>query len=145
MTIIYIAFTVLALAMAILLYVSQAHKIFKALALSSLIVLGLGLEAHYRENLGAPIEGYPPGEFIYIHHQLQGQTILLWVYLEGIGHRLYVLPYDQETAEELKEGKDEQAEGHEQSGQFIQDPRNPDAKSLELDDVSLSSRGERKE
>ena len=142
---IYIAFTALALSIAILLYVSQAHKIFKALALSSLIVLGLGLEAHYRDNLGAPIMGYPQGEFAYIHHQLQGQTILLWVYIEDIGHRLYVFPYDQETAEELKEGKEAQAEGQEQEGRFVQDPRNPEAVSLELDDAGLSGSEDRKE
>ena len=138
MTIIYISFTALALSIAILLYVSQAHKIFKALALSSLIVLGLGLEAHYRANLGTPIKDYPSGEFIYVHHELQGQTIYLWVYYQDIGHRLYVFPYDQDTAEELKDGQEAQAEGQEQVGRFVQDPRNPDARSLEMDDATLS-------
>ena len=145
MTIIYIAFTALSISIAILLYVSQAHKVFKALALSTLIVLGLGLESHYRAHLGTPIVGYPPTEFVYIHHTLEGQTIHLWVYMEDRGHRLYVFPYSQDTAEKLQGGKEQQAEGNEQTGRFVQDPRDPDAESLEMDDAPLSGSNTRKE
>ena len=145
MIVIYTAFVVLSVAVAVLLYVSGAHKIIKALALSSLVVLGLGLEDHYRENLGKPIDGYPSREFIYVHHELQGQSIYLWVYIPDIGHRLYAFPYSQETAEELEEGQDAQATGTEQVGRFVQDPRNPEARSLEMDDVQLSGSNERKE
>lgn len=133
---IYIAFTALALCVAVLLYASHAHAVIKATALASLIVLGLGLESHYRDRLGAPIEGYPQGGFTYVHHVIYGNSIMLWVNTEGLGSRLYVFPYDQETAEELEEAKEGNDQGFERTGAFVVDPRNTEAMSLEMDDIN---------
>ena len=113
---IYLAFSVIAVLTGVLCYTSAAHKAIKAVAIVGVVALGLGLEGHYRASLGKPIEDYPPKGFIYVHHEVQGEDIAIWVWIEETGNRLYTIPYTQETAEELAEA---QKKGTPMEGEFI--------------------------
>ena len=144
MIIIYVAFACLAVLLGWLTYTTPAHRMVKAVAIVGLIILGLGLEAHYKRSLGKPIPDYPQGEFLYIAHEVQGDSIMLWAWTEGRGNRLYVIPFNQDTAEALEEAKD--ADG-DQGGEFRADEggeQNDFEPSLIIDDWFGEYTGETK-
>ncbi len=121
MTVVYITFGVLTFLVAICTYLSTAHYLVKGLMIIVLVLFGFFTEVHYRDSLGAPIEGFPEGKFRYTYHEVQGDFILLWVWTEGKDDRLYNFPFDQETAEELAKAQQEGQEGATQGGEFITD------------------------
>lgn len=134
MSIIYLAYGVLTLLIALLIYKSYSHKFFKALSIVTLVTLGLGLEEHYRTQLGSPIGAEPPNGFVYVHHEVQSENIYIWVWVPEVGNRLYYIPYDQEKAEKLAEA---QGEGSPQQGTFTTSQNgegNDSETSLEFDD-----------
>jgi len=132
---IYVSYVVMAVSSAILLYTSRAFFAIKLVALASVVVLGLGLEAHYRDQLGAPIAAYPEGEFEYVYHSVQGDSIYLWVWNKTKENRLYVIPYDQETAEELEKAKQQAQEGDATEGTFVSDRTgSSEEQNLEISD-----------
>jgi hypothetical protein len=135
MTTIYVAFVISALLLSVVAYGSRVHVAIKAVAFSSLVLLGVFTEGYYRDQLGAPIRHYPQGEFMYIHHIIVGDEIRLWIWTDERGDRLYVLPYDQETAEELKEAKEQTEGGNTQQGEFVteDDGGKPQPPSLQTD------------
>jgi hypothetical protein len=101
-----------------LIFYSSLSKFIKAAALSVSVLLGVVTQNHYVSQLGKPIEAYPVGEFVYVHHVTVGNDIVLWTWTEDVGDRLYSFPYSQETAEKLEEAKEESEGGQEQSGEF---------------------------
>lgn len=118
MTTLYVLFSILAISVVYLLYTSKAYRGLKAAALVLLTVFGLTVHEHYVSALGAPLQGVPEGEFVYVHHQIAGDTIELWVWTEERGNRLYEIPYSQETAEELEKAKQKNEGGTPQQGEF---------------------------
>jgi len=114
----YVTYVVVALLLTIMIYSADVHKTLKFCTLTVFILFGLVVDYHYRNSLGAPIENYPQGEFLYVHHENIGGDILIWAATEAKGDRLYRIPYDQDTAEELAEM---QQQGNDQVGEFIQE------------------------
>lgn len=146
MTTIYMLFVVFALLFAVVSYSSKEPKLVKALVIVSFVVLGLSVEGHYRYSLGKPIEDYPVGKWVYVHHEVQGGNIILWVWWEDTGNKLYSFPFDQDTAEELA---DAQQQGNDQIGEFEEQPeeegRLDTAQVLEFDEYVGEYTGETKQ
>jgi hypothetical protein len=138
---IYAIFFVVSVLMAMLAYTSRVSKVFKAVAFSFMVTLGLFTDAHYRDQLGIPATGIPVGEFVYVHHVVVGDSIKLWIWTEERHDRLHIIPYDQETAEKLQEAKERTEGGVTQNGQFeLEDEGgNPQQPSLEMDDWTGTS------
>ena len=131
MIVIYAAFSLLALSVVYLLYTSRAHRGLKAASLALFTLFGVTVYDHYVSSLGAPIQAFPDTEFVYVHHNIAGKTIELWVWTEERGNRLHEIPYSQETAEELEKAKKKSQNGRPQKGEFPPDdgkvttPRSP--------------------
>jgi hypothetical protein len=116
-----------------LIFYSNAYSWIKAFALSALILTGTyGLD-YYKNQLGKPIPGYPAYEFVYVKHMTTGEGITLWAWSEEEGSKLYVFPYDQDTAQELEEAEGKMGEGQLQGGSFS-DTAERDSPGLEMDD-----------
>lgn len=117
----------------IMLYYSTVHSSVKALALSFFVVTGLLVYDHYMKYIGTPVIGYPAGEFIYMHHVIQGDTIILWLQ-EGdtMKHRLHEFPYQRDAAKKLDQAQKNKQYGTEVSGQFMNRGRD-EAPGLEID------------
>ena len=106
------------LGLCILLYLSTAHSILKALAFACALLFGAVTTNHYLENLGAPIQGYPDGDFTYLHHVIDPDgSIKLWA-VTGNKHRLYAFDYDRTNAERLEEAKTQTETGGRMVGHF---------------------------
>lgn len=133
---IYVSFVALAVLVAVLCYISRAYSVLKAVTLAALVMLGLGLETHYRDQLGAPIAAYPQEEFTYVNHQVQHEQIFLWVWTKERGNRLHVIPFDQETAEKLEEAKKKSEAGTGQQGTFDSSKKGTSEPTLEISDES---------
>ena len=97
---------VISLAIAFFSYKSELSNIIKLLALPLTIVYFLVAGVYYYESLGAPIERTPPLEVGYQHHTVEGDYILVWLYHEDKGHKLYKIEYDRDTAKALEEAKE---------------------------------------
>ena len=134
MTTIYIVYALLMSLLVFLMFYSTLGKFLKATALSLSLVLGLLVQEHYQDQLGKPIPTYPTGEFLYVHHETQGDSIKLWAWSEEEGDRLYIFPYSQETAQKLAEAQEKAEEGVEQSGEFSGDDGNEESPGLRVDD-----------
>jgi len=144
MTYIYIAFVVLTLLVSWVAYLGKVHWSIKGVMLSALVLFGLFVESHYKSALGAPIDSRPPDGFIYVHHEVVADDILVWAWVEDQGDRLYVMPYDQDDAEALEEA---QQKGTPQQGAFTitQDGEQNDSDSgLIFDDWMGDYTGETK-
>lgn len=144
MTYIYLSFVGLSLLVSWVAYAGKVHWFIKGAMLTFLILFGLFVEGHYRERLGAPIESLPPNGFIYVHHEVVADTILIWAWVEETGDRLYVIPFDQDTAEALAEA---QQKGTDQQGSFVSDSEgteNDSDSSLIFDDWMGDYTGETK-
>lgn len=96
---------VISLVVAFFGYKSELSNIIKLLALPLTIVYFGVAGFYYYENLGAPIERTPPLKVDYQHHTVEGDYILVWLYQEERGHRLYKIEYDRDTAKALEEAK----------------------------------------
>jgi hypothetical protein len=133
----YVLYTLLAVTVGWLLYASKAHRAVKGAALVLLTIFGLTMYQQYVSALGAPLQGVPEGEFVYVHHEVKGDNINLWVWTEGRGDRLHTFPYSQEAAEELEQAKEKTEGGVPQSGEF---PPGEDGvvtpEALEFDDYT---------
>jgi len=129
----YVGYGLLASATVFLLFYSNAMHWLKATALSTLVWAGAyGLD-YYKQQLGKPIPGYPTYEFVYVKHMTTGDGITLWAWSEEEGSKLYVFPYDQDTAQELEEAKGKMGAGQLQGGSFS-DTAERDSPGLEIDD-----------
>jgi hypothetical protein len=129
----YIGYGLLASAVVFLLFYSSAMQLIKATALSTLVWGGVyGLD-YYKQQLGKPIPGYPTYEFVYVKHMTTGEGITLWTWSEEEGSKLYVFPYDQDTAQELEEAEGKMGDGQLQGGSFS-DTAERDSPGLEMDD-----------
>lgn len=118
MTNIYIVYLLLSTFVVFLMFYSRLNVFVKALALSATILLGLLTQAHYILQLGKPIKKYPADKFVYVHHVSQVDKIYVWVWTDEAGNKLHVIPYSQDTAEELQKGKEGQKRGTTQEGKF---------------------------
>lgn len=145
MILIYISYLLLIAFVVFLVFYSNISSIIKASTLTVAVLLGVFVQSHYIKQLGSPVEGYPDYEFVYIHHLSTGDEIKLWVWDEGRGDRLYVIPYSQEVAEELEEAKEKSEEGIAQSGTFTESSGDNEAPGLRLDDWQGGNVSERKE
>ena len=134
MILIYTIYLLLSSLVVFLIYYSSLSKFIKASALTATVLLGLITQDHYTSQLGKPIEIYPDGEFVYVHHVSAGDDIILWTWTEDVGDRLYIFPYSQETAEELEEAKEGTAEGKPQTGEFTEKENGQYAPGLHIDD-----------
>jgi hypothetical protein len=133
MTYLYFGYGLLASAVVFLLFYSNAMQLIKATALSTLVWGGVyGLD-YYKQQLGKPIPGYPAYEFVYVKHMTTGEGITLWTWSEEEGSKLYVFPYDQDTAQELEEAEGKMGDGQLQGGSFS-DTAERDSPGLEMDD-----------
>lgn len=98
-------------------YKSNAHFLAKLIVFPLIIFISgymIWQSIHYR---GQPVEGYPSGEFTYIHHiNLNSEDIIIWVKTEGV-YKLFKIVYDRETIKKLKEQQD-QPQGN-KKGKFI--------------------------
>lgn len=92
-------------------YYSNMMYLIKAASLPMLLLFSGAVTVHYVDNLGAPIKRPIPLEFEYIHHKIAGESILVWIYTEERGERLYEIPYDRETAKAMEEAKEGTEEG----------------------------------
>lgn len=118
--------------MCFLLYNSRSNSILKYAAFPVFIFTGVIVYDHYNNSLGAPIAGYPEYEFVYIHHIIQNDTIILWTKKnDGTEDRLYVFPYSRETAKKLNQTQKATGSGKMMTGEFISDQNI--APGLELD------------
>lgn len=133
MILIYTFYVLLSALVVFLIFYSPLNKAIKTIALTVLILLGLTTQEHYIDQLGRPIELHPDGSFVYVHHVVQGDNIFLWVWTENNGNRIHSIPYTQETAKELQDGKEKAENGVEQEGEFI-DSHNGEAPGLVVDD-----------
>ena len=132
---IYVTYGLLVTAVVFLVFYSSLSKIIKASTLTLAVLLGVFVQDHYLDQLGKPIEAYPSSEFVYVHHTQTGDFIKLWVWKEGLGDRLHIIPYTQETAKELEDAAKETKKGKPQSGEFDLDSEDDkNAPGLTLDD-----------
>ena len=137
MLILQVTYVLLAAVVVFLMFYSRLSYLVKASALTLSVLLGALAQSHYVKLLGSPIQGFPSYEFVYVHHTAVGGVIKLWIWDEGLGDRLYIIPYDQDTAQELEEAQKESEKGTPQSGQFSEEETGSDkdqSPSLELDD-----------
>lgn len=107
--------------LAFLLYYSTAHYLVKVTVFPALIAALYFGTVIYIDQMGAPINSVPKGDFQYVHHQAGegGEVIYLWVFTVERGQRLHSVPYTRETMEQLEEAKGRAEEGQEY-GQFTQ-------------------------
>lgn len=131
MTLIVTLYFTLVLLISVLVYNAPMWFPVKVMNVIMLTLIGILTYEHYKDNLGAPIQGYPSGEFRYVHHEVVGANISLWADTNDKGNRLYVLPYSQKVAEELQEA---QEEGSPQGGSFEPSADGLGSPGLELDD-----------
>ena len=104
---------------AFLVYHSTAPYAEKAAVFPALIAVIIFGYLIFIDNLGAPINSIPQGDFQYVHHQAgnSGEVIYLWVWTADRGQRLHTFPYDRETMEQLEEAKG-RSEGGTEHGRF---------------------------
>ena len=107
--------------MAFVVYHSAIHFAFKAAVFPLMIITALFGWRMYVDRLGAPIDGYPPATFTYIHHIAGqgGDNILVWAYTAKRGYRLYSLPYDRELMKDLNEAKEGLERDGDSSGRIV--------------------------
>lgn len=119
MTSIYVLYLLLSALVVFLMFYSTISGFYKSITLSVLVLVGVVTRDHYVSQLGKPITGFPAYEFVYVHHVSRGDTILIWVWSEDSGNKLYSFPYSQALAEELEQAKKKaEQEGDSPSGKF---------------------------
>lgn len=104
--------TLIAILMAVLAYTSQTHWSIKASTLPLLLIIGLLSFSYYQDMLGKPIQSRPEGEWQYMHHTITiNENIVVWLWEEDSGHRMFEFPYNREEAKEMAKSKEETKEG----------------------------------
>lgn len=74
----------------------------------------------YVDIQGYPVRTVPEGEWEYIHHELRGQDIVLWLQVEDNRDRMYVIPYSDKNKERLEGAAKEKQEGKRVRGEAIE-------------------------
>ena len=133
MILIYILYAVLSGLVVFLVFYSSLNKLIKAIALTAMLLLGLTTQDYYVSQLGKPIDAFPVGDFVYVHHVPQDDFIYLWIWTEDKGNKLHVIPYSAEVAKALQEGKEKASDGAEQEGEFTESGNN-NSPGLIMDD-----------
>jgi hypothetical protein len=109
--------------MALLMYTSAAPFLIKLVAMPTAVVYLVMCLYLIVILSGAPIKSEPKGVWTYVHHEVVGETIVLWAYWgEDNRHRLYEFDYDREKAKKLNEAKDGRQSGNPQNGEFKKPP-----------------------
>lgn len=106
-------FVIHAILLSVLVYQSRTNREIKIVFLSAILVSGAAALDFYKERLGAPIEGLPT-KFLYVHHESTAENIYVWGSVEGVGNRLYVIPFSKEVAEKLEEAEEKSDGGQPQ-------------------------------
>ena len=103
-----------------LIYYSNASFGLKLIALPLQLAFFIFISYQLILLAGAPINQEPDGKFTYIHHEItdQSNTIILWMYQQERGHRLYKIPYDREKAKQLQKAKNSRDAGNSTEGHF---------------------------
>lgn len=96
-----------------LVYYSNVHWIFKSFSFTFLLLLGIVCFSYYQQNLGSPIKGYPPHNFVYVHHQFTNtKEVIIWAYnIDDKKNKLYIVPYDRELGKRLEHAKKNKTDG----------------------------------
>ena len=99
---------IICLIFSIIIYYSKTNFAFKLIALPFTVAFFIFLVNTLYEIMGAPLEGFPPDEFDYIHHRAinQGEQILLWVSVDN-KDRLYIFDYNRENMKELEKAQEQ--------------------------------------
>jgi len=97
-------------------YKSDAHFLAKLFVFPLIIFISGYMVWQSINYRGQPVEGYPAGEFTYIHHiNLNSESIIIWVKTKGV-YKLFEIGYDRETVKKLKEQQESQGN---KEGKFI--------------------------
>ena len=111
---IIISFAIITLMLFVfLVYYSRLHILLKLVTLPLAITLSGLVTYHYIDNLGKPLDRPIPDVMEYVHHEINGNLVYVWLTTEERGHRLHVVPYDREQTKALEEAKEkkEQSQG----------------------------------
>lgn len=111
----------LCILVALLMYWSTAPFLIKLLTLPFTISFSLFIVWQMISLMGSPLKRFPIGEFTYIHHEPLngGKAIALWVWSERFeDFRLYLFPYDRDTAKKLQKARQKKQEGKPTRGKF---------------------------
>jgi hypothetical protein len=106
---------------ALLMYWSTAPFLVKLITLPFTIVFSLFIIWQMILMAGAPIKAFPEGEFSYVHHENLngGKAIALWAWTEQHqDFRLFLFPYDRETAKKLQKAQQKRKQGRKINGKF---------------------------
>lgn len=102
-------------------YYSRVHAVFKLFCFSLFTISGVLFYETYTQYLGAPIQGIPEYEFLYIHHTIDVHgNVTLWATdTENTEkQRLYQFPYERETAKKLEQAQEQTGNDTQVSGKF---------------------------
>ena len=104
---------IICLIFSIIIYYSKTNFIFKLIVLPFTVAFFIFLVNILYDIMGAPLEGFPPDEFNYIHHRAinRGEQILLWVNVDN-KDRLYIFDYNREDMKELEKAREQAQEQH---------------------------------
>lgn len=107
--------------LAVLTYFTSAPFAVKLITFPLVILLGVAQLIYLGILAGAPINGFPKGEWEYAAHKLEnkGETIVLWAWVEKYeDYRHYRMPYTRNTAKKLNEAKLKSKLGQKVKGKF---------------------------
>ena len=107
--------------MAVLIYFSTAPFVIKLVTFPAVIFLCVAQLIYLGIIAGAPINGFPKGEWEYSAHKLEdkGETIVLWAWIENYeDYRHYRMPYNRQNAKKLNEAKIKAQMGQKVKGRF---------------------------
>lgn len=106
---------------AMLIYYSKAHYIFKIAIYPALAGVFAAMYLVYIAALGAPINGLPTTKFIYISHIIvdNGREIIMWADTKEKGQRLYEFPYSCDTAKQLENARKAKRSGQPSTGHVV--------------------------
>jgi len=104
MTILIVCGVAVAILMAYTSYFSNMNDIFKSLILIGMLLLGTVAFTTYQQLLGTPIKSVPEGNFVYIHHIVTSDNmILIWLIDDQEYHKLYEFAYNREMMEKMND------------------------------------------
>jgi hypothetical protein len=88
-----------------LVYYSRIHLMLKLITLPLAIMLSGLVTLNYLDNLGAPLGRELPAEIEYMHHEVQGKLVFVWIKTDDRGNRIHVIPYERNQVKALEEAK----------------------------------------
>ncbi len=106
----------IAVAIAFMVYWSNAHWTIKVSILVALLAVGVLAYEHYTDSLGTPILTKPEGTVGYVHHMVGGDpaVITLWTFDVNQRHKLYQFPFTRGDAMQLEAAKTATEQGRKQ-------------------------------